>query len=160
LVPDPDVGVLLMRRVLLVVIAALTLLPLTASCGVLDEPRTRITIQFSDATGLFRGNDVGIRGVKVGHVESITPAGTPVDVEVVIGADVELPRDVGAVIVSRSVATDRYVELTPAYTAGPTLADGAVIGVDRTRTPVEFEELLGSLEDLASSLGGPDGQKG
>lgn len=93
-------------------------------------------------------------------MESITPAGAYVDVEIVVDGDVKLPKDVGAVIVSRSVATDRYVELTPAYTSGPEVEDGAVIAVDRTRTPVEFEQLLGSLEDVSAALGTPEGGAG
>ncbi|MCK5892423.1 MCE family protein [Aeromicrobium sp.] len=141
-------------------LALLLALPLLGGCLGLGQDQTRLTIQFTDATGLFQGNDVGIRGVGVGTVESITPAGAYVEVEVVVDGDVKLPKDVGAVIVSRSVATDRYVELTPAYTSGPEIQDGAVIAADRTRTPVEFEQLLGSLEDVSSALGGPDGGVG
>ncbi|WP_229051361.1 MCE family protein [Aeromicrobium sp. Leaf350] len=138
----------------------LAVLPLLGGCLGVGEQETRLTLQFSDATGLFRGNDVGIRGVSVGHVESITPAGAYVEVEVVVDGDVDIPKDVGAVIVSRSVATDRYVELTPAYTSGPRIESGAVVAMDRTRTPVEFEQLLGSLEDVSSALGSIDGSEG
>ncbi len=147
-------------RGLTALLAALMLSSLLSACGALGTSDKHLTIQFTDATGLFHGNDVGIRGVTVGHVESITPAGAHVNVEVVIDGDVDLPKNVGAVIVSRSVATDRYVELTPSYTSGAKLADGAVIGVDRTKTPVEFEQLLGSLEDLSTALAGPEGQDG
>ena len=147
---------LLVRPFLALVLA----LPLLGGCAGVGQDQTRLTIQFTDATGLFHGNDVGIRGVSVGTVESITPAGAFVNVEIVVDGEVKLPKDVGAVIVSRSVATDRYVELTPAYTSGPEVEDGAVIAVDRTRTPVEFEQLLGSLEDVSSALGGTDGSGG
>ena len=141
-------------------LAVAVLLPLLAGCMVLDGGQTRLTVQFTDATGLFRGNDVGIRGVPIGEVESVTPAGNHVDVEIVVDGDVKLPQDVGAVIVSRSVATDRYVELTPAYTSGPVLQSGAVIAMDRTRTPVEFEELLSSLEDVSVAFSSTDGSDG
>ena len=147
---------LLVRPFLALVLA----LPLLGGCAGVGQDQTRLTIQFTDATGLFHGNDVGIRGVSVGTVESITPAGAFVNVEIVVDGEVKLPKDVGAVIVSRSVATDRYVELTPAYKSGPEVEDGAVIAVDRTRTPVEFEQLLGSLEDVSSALGGTDGSGG
>lgn len=147
-------------RVVHPLLALLLALPLLGGCAGLGQDQTRLTIQFTDATGLFHGNDVGIRGVSVGTVESITPAGGYVNVEIVVDGDVKLPKDVGAVIVSRSVATDRYVELTPAYTSGPEVEDGAVIAVDRTRTPVEFEQLLGSLEDVSAALGSTDGSDG
>jgi virulence factor Mce-like protein len=63
------------------------------------------------------------------------------------------------VVVSRSVATDRYVELTPVYATGPTMPDGATIGTDRTRTPVEFDELMGSLRTISKDLAGDKGSQ-
>lgn len=148
------------RRWTVSLLAFALILPLLGGFVSTGGSETRLTVQFADATGLFHGNDVGIRGVKVGEVESITPAGGHVDVEIVVDGDVTLPADVGAVIVSRSVATDRYVELTPAYTSGPVLESGAVIAMDRTRTPVEFEDLLGSLEDVSIAFSSADGSDG
>jgi virulence factor Mce-like protein len=130
---------------------AALLLGVLASCG---SSGLTITAQFKDASGLFVGNQVGILGVPVGEVESITPRGDLVDVVMHIDDGVSVPADAGAVVVSRSVATDRYVELTPVYESGPTMADGARIGVDRTRTPVEFDELMGSLKTISEDLAG------
>ncbi|MFT4299564.1 MAG: MCE family protein [Aeromicrobium sp.] len=141
-------------------VVLLVALPLVAGCGVLGSGKKHLTVQFTDATGLFRGNDVGIRGVPVGEVISIEPSGSHVNVEIEVDGDIKLPKDVGAVIVSRSVATDRYIELTPAYTSGPVIEDGAVIAADKTKTPVEFEELLGSLQDISNALGAEDGSDG
>ena len=122
-----------------------------ASCG---SSGMTITAQFKDASGLFVGNQVGVLGVPVGEVESVTPRGNLVDVVMRIDDGVTVPADAGAVVVSRSVATDRYVELTPVYASGPAMADGATIGVDRTRTPVEFDELMGSLKTISKDLAG------
>jgi phospholipid/cholesterol/gamma-HCH transport system substrate-binding protein len=54
------------------------------------------------------------------------------------------------------VVSDRYVQLTPAYTGGPRLASGAVIPVARTAVPVEVDQIYASLNELASALG-PNG---
>jgi phospholipid/cholesterol/gamma-HCH transport system substrate-binding protein len=113
-----------------------------------------VTARFKDAAGLFVGNDVGILGVPVGEVVSVTPRGKVVDVVLHVDDGVRVPADAGAVVVSRSVATDRYVELTPVYSTGPTMADGTTIGLDRTRTPVEFDELLGSLRTISKDFAG------
>lgn len=136
-----------MVRALLVALMAAVL----TSCG---SSGMTVTAQFKDASGLFVGNQVGILGVPVGEVESITPRGNLVDVVLRVDDGVRVPADAGAVVVSRSVATDRYVELTPVYASGPAMTDGATIGVDRTRTPVEFDELMGSLKTISKDLAG------
>lgn len=139
----------MLKRVLVV----LALLMATLSgCG--GSGPTTVTAQFRDAAGLFVGNDVGVLGVKVGSVTKVTPTGNHVDVTLQLDDGVRVPADAGAVIVSRSVATDRYVELTPVYESGPVLEAGTVLPLARTRTPVEFDDLLTSLTEISDELGG------
>ena len=132
--------------------AALTVLGLLGGCG--GSSATTVTARFSDAAGLFTGNDVGVLGVRVGEVTEITPRGDRVDVTLRIDSGVTIPADAGAVVVSRSVATDRYVELTPVYDAGPVMRSGTVLDESRTRSPVEFDELLESLRRISDDLSG------
>lgn len=117
---------------------------------------TEVVAEFDDSAGLFVGNEVGIRGVKVGEVTRIEPRGPVVEVTLRLDEDIELPASVGAVVVSRSVATDRYIEMTPAVGKGPRLADGARIPLQRTRTPVEFDEVVASLGEFSEGLLGKD----
>lgn len=147
----------MVRRAL---VALALLAPLALTSGCLGSGSTEITAHFEDATGLFRGNDVGVRGVRIGEVVGVEPAGDHVKVTLRIDGDQPIPADVGALVVSRSVATDRYVELSPAYTSGPQIKSGATIPIERTRTPVEFEELLGSLEEVSEAFAGPGGEAG
>lgn len=129
----------------------------TTGCVPTSNPLARtatITVFLPDTAGLFEGNDVGILGVPVGTVTDIEPEGTQVRVTLEVEADRAIPADAGAVVVARSVATDRYVELTPVYRSGPELADGDVIPVERTRTPVDFDEVLGALETVATGISG------
>ncbi|MCR8694982.1 MCE family protein [Rhodococcus pyridinivorans] len=118
-----------------------------------DRPVT-VTARFDNAAGLYEGNEVSILGIPVGRVLTIEPQGTHVAVAMEIDTGVDVPADVRAVAVSTSVLTDRHVELTPAYQGGPTLADGAVIDLDRTRTPIEFDRLLAMADTLALELEG------
>ena len=64
-----------------------------------------------------------------------------------------------AVTVSNSILTDRQIELTPPYRGGPTLQDHDTIGLNRTKTPVEFARVLDVLDKLSTSLRG-DGSGG
>ena len=143
------------RRALALVLALVVAVPLLSSC-VAGGGRT-VTVQLRDAAGLFEGNDVGVLGVRVGEVEQVVPRGGHVDVVLRLDDAVQVPADASAVVVSRSVATDRYVELTPVYRSGPTLRDGAVVPIERTRTPVEFDELMATLESTTSALGDDGG---
>lgn len=137
-------------------LALLTTLVLTASlagCGLLGGASRTIQVELADSAGLFTGNDVGVLGVAIGKVTEIDPVGDHVTVTLEItDGDVRIPAKVNAAVVSRSVATDRYVELTPVYHGGPQIEDGAVIPVERTVTPVDFDKVLASVDKLGRGL--------
>lgn len=120
-----------------------------------DVGRERITVtaHFRDSVGLYVGNTVTVLGMPVGKVTKIEPQGTKVVVQLAVNDDVALPAKVNAVTVSPSVVTNRNVELTPVYRGGPKLTDGAVIPIDRTRTPVEIDRVIRAVDELAGELG-------
>lgn len=114
----------------------------------------RITAYFTTATSIYPGDEVRVSGVKVGTIKSIQPEGTRVKMALDVDRDVPVPADAKAVIVAQNLVAARYVQLTPAYrTSGPTMADGAVIPVDRTATPVEWDEVKTQLMRLSTDLG-------
>lgn len=115
-----------------------------------------VSADFPRTVGLFVGSEVRIMGMKVGTVKSITPAGTYTRVVMSYDPSMELPADVGAAIVSPSVISDRFVHLTPAYVAGPTMADGGQIPSTRVAVPVELDDSLAATTHLAEDLG-PEG---
>ncbi|WP_280476641.1 MCE family protein [Nocardia asiatica] len=121
--------------------------------GAGDADKT-VTAAFDNGAGLYVGNAVAVLGMPVGEVTAVRPHGSHVEVTMTIDADVDIPADAKAVTLSTSVLTDRHVEFTPAYTGGPTLADGARLGLDRTRTPVDFDRLLGAADRMAGELQG------
>ena len=67
----------------------------------------------------------------------------------------DVPADAKAVIVAQNLISARYVQLAPAYESGPKMRDGAVIPLDRTAIPVEWDEVKEQLMRLATELG-PD----
>ncbi|MFL6106982.1 MAG: MCE family protein [Marmoricola sp.] len=116
--------------------------------------KMHITALMKDSAGLFVGNDVGILGVPVGKVTAIKPDGDHVRVTMEVDKGQAVPADAGAVVVARSVATDRYVELTPVYHSGAKMHDGAVIDTEKTRTPVDFDDVLAALNTFATGISG------
>ncbi|PJK19692.1 MCE family protein [Mycolicibacterium goodii] len=123
-------------------------------------PRT-ISAFFTSATGIYPGDDVRVSGVKIGTIESITPEGTQTRLTLKVDRGVPIPADANAVIVAQNLVAARYVQLAPAYRSeGPTLPDDAVIGLDRTAVPVEWDEVKEQLTRLATELGPQSGVDG
>lgn len=110
---------------------------------------------FDNTNGLFAGDRVKILGVDVGAIDTIEPRGDRMRVQFHIGSGYRLPAEVEAVVLSQSLVSDRSIQLTPAYTAGPELADGAEIPLERTAVPVEWDDLRTQLQHLADSIGPP-----
>ncbi len=134
--------------VALVVAAALTFLG--------GEERKTLTALFPRTISVYEGSDVRVLGVPVGTVDSVTPSGTDVVVTMSYDAEVQIPAEAEAVIISPSVVGDRYVQLTPAYTGGEMLADNATLEADRTAVPLELDQIYENLDRLNVALG-PNG---
>lgn len=117
---------------------------------------TKVHATFRSAVGVYPGTDVRVLGVTVGRVDSVTPDGEQVQVEMTVDRGVQLPTDVGAVQVIPTVVADRYVQLAPAYTGGETASSEITLGLDQTRVPVEVDALYRNVQDLSEALG-PDG---
>jgi len=115
---------------------------------------TTITAYFPTATAIYPGDDVRVSGMKVGTIASIQPQGTQAKLVMHVDRGVPIPADAKAVIVAQNLVAARYVQLTPAYrTSGPTMHDGAVIPINRTAVPVEWDEVKDQLMRLATELG-------
>lgn len=108
------------------------------------------TLEFTRAVNLHPGDEVRVLGVRIGQVTSVRPDGGQVAVG--IGYDHPVPAGAKAVIVTPSVISGRFVQLTPAYTQGPELANGAVVPTDRTAVPVEWDDLKDQLTRLSTAL--------
>lgn len=145
----PSSWVALVCVALLVVAAALFLV-------LRDAGGTRLTAYFDRAVGLYPDSSVRVLGVPVGKIDSVRPEGSVVRVELTVNDGVDIPANVGAVVVAPSLVSDRYVQLTPAYDAGETIESGAVIPRERTATPMELDDLYASLDKVAGALG-PEG---
>ena len=121
----------------------------------------KLTAKFTRAIGLYPGSDVRILGVKVGTIDSVTPAGGTVVVELEYDAKYRVPAAADAVIVPPSLVSDRYVQLTwdrrdPAVTGGPPMTSGTTLDTDRTAVPLELDDLYRTVNDLSVALG-PNG---
>jgi phospholipid/cholesterol/gamma-HCH transport system substrate-binding protein len=139
-------------------VVAVALVLLAAAVAVLfpgSEGKT-LTAHFSRTVSLFVGSEVRILGVPVGEVTSVVPEGNSVRVEMVYDEEYDVPAEAQAVIVTPTLVADRFVQLTPAYTGGEKMSDGAEIPLERTAVPVELDRIYQSLDELSTALG-PNG---
>lgn len=126
--------------------------------SIMFGPRT-ITAYFTAAQAIYVGDDVRVAGLKVGTITQIEPEGDRTAMTLKVDHNVPVPADAKAVIVAQNLVAARYVQLTPAYQAGggPTMADGAVIPIERTAVPVEWDDVKDQLMRLATELGPQSG---
>ncbi len=115
--------------------------------------RVSATAYFPRAVSVYPGSDVRVLGIKVGEVESVTPAGRTIRVKFWWEAKHKVPATAKAVIAAPSIVADRYVQLTPVYSKGEVMADGAEIPIERTAVPLELDQIYQSLNDLSVALG-------
>lgn len=139
----------------LVVVVLLVAAVITFTQGGGEGTRT-VTAHFPRAVSVYTGTDVRILGVNVGEVTAVVPEGESVRVEIAYDATYDVPADAKAVIVTPTLVADRFVQLTPAYTEGEVMADGADIALPDTAVPVELDRIYAALRDLTQALG-PNG---
>ena len=92
-------------------------------------------------------------GVQVGQIDTIEPAGDKMKVTFHYENKYKVPANATASILNPSLVASRNIQLSPPYTGGPVLEDNAVIPIDRTQVPVEYDELRDSLNRILTDLG-------
>ncbi|MBD0322063.1 MAG: MCE family protein [Aldersonia sp.] len=131
-------------------------IPLPGGADIGNRPMN-IEIQFDDVLDLVPQSAVKVDGVPVGRVENIGlgPDGWTATVTTQVNSNVDLPANAMAEVKQTNILGEKFVELSaPATNPSPQrLADGASIGVDRTRHATEIEQVLGALSLLLNGGG-------
>jgi phospholipid/cholesterol/gamma-HCH transport system substrate-binding protein len=107
---------------------------------------------FTEANGLFIGDEIRILGVAVGTVDKIEPQPAGSKVTFSVDKQYSIPADARAAILSPSLVTSRAIQLVPVYSGGPKLSAGASIPLNRTAVPVEWDDFRKQLEKLTDAL--------
>lgn len=124
-----------------------------AGVNVGDSP-LRITADFASSGGVFTNQEVTYRGVLVGKVGALELNEDGVDVEMIIDPEWKgrISADVDATIGSKSAVGEQYVNLTPRSDSPEKLESGDRIDRSRTSLPVDFQELLTSLDAVLDDV--------
>lgn len=111
------------------------------------RPAYRVSAVFASGAQLVAGDDVTIDGFRVGRVESLRPA--PRGAEALLQLHPEyapLYRDVRAMVKSKNLLGETYVELNRGTPQAGPLPDGGRIELAHTLTPVEIDQVLSVLD--------------
>jgi phospholipid/cholesterol/gamma-HCH transport system substrate-binding protein len=120
-----------------------------------------VVAYFPETLALYAGDRVQIMGVKVGSIDKIEPAGDKMKVTFHYDNSFKVPANATASILNPSLVASRNIQLSPPYTGGPVMEDNAVIPIDRTQVPVEYDQFRDSINRILTDLGPtPDQPKG
>jgi phospholipid/cholesterol/gamma-HCH transport system substrate-binding protein len=108
----------------------------------------RFHVQFGEATQLAQQADVRISGVPVGKVVKLE-LGPGQTTDATIQLDeryAPIPRDARAILRSKTLLGETYVELTPGRKGGGLLPEGGTLPASQVSKTVELDEVFRSLD--------------
>src|SRR5437588_917558 len=102
---------------------------------------------FKTASDLVPGDDVTMSGLRVGKVESLSPASGTTQATLIIHKQfAPLFADARAVIRQKNLLGETYIEVNRGDASQGAIADGGTINEDHTLTPVEVDQVLNALD--------------
>jgi phospholipid/cholesterol/gamma-HCH transport system substrate-binding protein len=137
------------------VIAAMFVVASVAFYRKTFTPVVPVTLETDHVGNQLRtGADVKLRGLLVGEVRGIRPDGDHAVLDLALDPDQigKIPANVTARLLPKTLFGERYVALqTPGAPSGK-LAEGAVIGQDRTSSAIEIEQVLDDLMPVLQAI--------
>jgi phospholipid/cholesterol/gamma-HCH transport system substrate-binding protein len=104
-----------------------------------------IKVPFNEATQLAEQSDVRISGVNVGKVQNIELAANRKQALATVDIDDQyapLPRSTRAILRTKTLLGETYIELTPGSRNGPRLADGGTVPEANVAESVQLDEIF------------------
>ena len=109
----------------------------------------RFSVPFEEATQLAQESDVRISGVSVGKVKSIE-LGDANDAVATVELEPEyapIPTDTRAILRSKTLLGETYVELSPGDGEGPDLAEGGSLPAAQVSESVQLDEIFRAFDE-------------
>ena len=138
----------------LVIIFVVSVTYLTFGALRINPARSTIEVRIplAESGGLLRRQDVTLRGVPIGRVDSVVLADGGVTAVASIDSRIKIPVDSAVRVSGLSPAGEQYLDFRPAASTGPYLIDGSVIDPDRTSVPVTLAQTLANANGALTQL--------
>ncbi|WP_264992436.1 MlaD family protein, partial [Mycobacterium montefiorense] len=105
-----------------------------------------------ESGGLLPNQDVALRGVRIGRVESLQITDTGVNAVASISSTVRIPANSVVHVSALSPAGEQYINFEAESDAGPYLHDGSHLSPDHATVPVSLARLLGDADGLLAQV--------
>lgn len=106
--------------------------------------------EFSDASGIHKGNIVQVGGIRVGRVTNVTLDEAKVVVQFEVEGDVEFGPESAASIEVYNLLGEKYLDLTPS--GDGQLEAGEVIPLERTQSAYDIVGVFGDLTETTEEI--------
>jgi phospholipid/cholesterol/gamma-HCH transport system substrate-binding protein len=148
----------LVKLLIFIVVTTLATSVLVATIGNLSfSGKKEYQAEFVDATGVVKGDDVRIAGVKVGSVDDIEVVDrTHALVTFTVEEGTELNESTHAAIRYRNLVGQRYLSLTQEVGDAAVLDEGSKIPVERTSPALDLTVLFNGFKPLFQALSPDD----
>jgi phospholipid/cholesterol/gamma-HCH transport system substrate-binding protein len=148
----------LVKLIIFIVVTTMATSVLVVTIGNLSfGDKVEYKAVFSDVTGVNKGDDIRIAGVRVGTVQSVElDESDEAVVTFDVDATVELTESTGAMIRYRNLIGQRYIALEPGAAGDEMLAADATIPLERTRPALDLTVLFRGFEPLFEALSPDD----
>lgn len=144
--PEAKVGLFVLLGIILLVYMSLRL-------GGIKFGRAegyRLTVDFDSASGLDKDASVRVAGVEVGRVREITLKNDKAHLILEIRPGVKVGRDFTAVLTTKGLLGEKYLELIPGSPTAPPLKEGEEI--TRTQSYADMDKLITILSDVSGDV--------
>lgn len=161
--PEARVGIFVLIGIILLVYMSLRVGGMQFG----REEGYELFIKFDSAAGLDKDASVRVAGVEIGRIKDIALQNNKAKVTLRIKPDVKIGKDFTAVLKTKGLLGERYIELVPGSPNAPSLEHGGEL--TRITTYTDIDKLIGVLGDAAADikkatesignvLGGSEGQ--
>lgn len=144
------------RLAAFVILSAVGIVYITASyLGIIDTITGRdimVTAMLPDSGGLYVGSEVDYRGVKIGKVTKVVPAGNGIKVTARLDPGTKVPTDAKVYVHNLSAVGEQYLDFDPPDGNGPYAADGTVFRGNASSLPEDEGDLLVTLSRFVKSV--------
>jgi len=144
--PEAKVGIFVLIGIMLLVYMSLRIGGIQFG----REEGYEIFIRFDSAAGLDKDASVRVAGVEIGRVKDIVLQNNKAKVIVRIRPDIKIGKDFTAVLKTKGLLGERYLELIPGSPNAPSLEPGGEI--TRITTYTDLDKLISILSDAARDI--------